>query len=319
MTWIYGYFVTTYGTSFVVTELNDPTSVDPLKYGSAESDPDEVTGVDVLREELVVLGNDSIQFQQNVGGNGYPFANVKGAMIPVGCVSANAKCHVAGTIAFVGSGREEPLGVYLIAQGGAVRISDEEIDAMLAASTDITAISVEARRFGNEQQLVVHTETKSAAITLRASQEADTGLWHYLETDGGPYAPRNAVWCYDKHWVGSGTTIGVLDDAISAQFGTEPGWSFDAGLLYNDGRAFVLREVEITGQFPRAEQAVFFSLTREGELWSREVSRIMDGRRTNRVLWRPNTRMQHIAGMRFRGHGKVAIARGDVEVEPLSA
>lgn len=320
VTWIDGYFVTSDGTSIVVTELNDPTSVDPLKYGSAESDPDAVTGIDVLREELVVFGNNSIQFMQNVGGNGFPFRNVRGAMIPTGCISARAKCRIVNTIAFVGNGREEPLGVYLIAQGGAVRISDEAIDALLAEG-DPNAIAAEARRFGDEEQLVIHTATRSAAIMLRASQQADTSLWHYLDTDGAPYRPRNAVLCYGKHWVGDGQSnaIGVLDEGISAHFGVEPGWAFDAGLLYNDGRAFVLREVEITGQFPQAEQAVFFSLTREGELWSREVSRIMDGRRSNRVLWRPNTRMQRIAGMRFRGHGKVAIARGDVEAEALSA
>src|SRR5690606_23952706 len=134
----------------------------------------------------------------------------------------------------------------------------------------------------DEEQLVIHTATRSAAIMLRASQQADTSLWHYLDTDGAPYRPRNAVLCYGAHWVGDAQSnaIGILDDHLSAHFGTEPGWAFDAGLLYNDGRAFVLREVEITGQFPQAEQAVFFSLTRDGELWSREVSRIMDGRRS---------------------------------------
>jgi hypothetical protein len=43
--WISGYTMTTDGTYVIVTELSDPTSVLPLKYGSAESDPDPVTGL----------------------------------------------------------------------------------------------------------------------------------------------------------------------------------------------------------------------------------------------------------------------------------
>ena len=39
MVWVDGYFMTTDGEFLVVTDLNDPTSVNPLKYGSSEIDP----------------------------------------------------------------------------------------------------------------------------------------------------------------------------------------------------------------------------------------------------------------------------------------
>src|SRR5574343_408597 len=42
MQYISGYFMTTDGENLVVTELADPTQVDPLKYGSAEVDPDPI-------------------------------------------------------------------------------------------------------------------------------------------------------------------------------------------------------------------------------------------------------------------------------------
>ena len=38
--WVDGYTMTTDGTDLIVTELGDPYSVNPLKYGSAEEDPD---------------------------------------------------------------------------------------------------------------------------------------------------------------------------------------------------------------------------------------------------------------------------------------
>jgi hypothetical protein len=72
MLWIDGYTMTTDGTSIIVTELNDPTSVLPLKYGSAEEDPDMVTGLIKARDEAYALGQYTIQVFQNVGGNGFP-------------------------------------------------------------------------------------------------------------------------------------------------------------------------------------------------------------------------------------------------------
>jgi hypothetical protein len=59
--WVDGYTMTTDGTAIVVTELNDPTSVLPLKYGSAEEDPDPVTGLIKVRNEPYILGLNTIQ------------------------------------------------------------------------------------------------------------------------------------------------------------------------------------------------------------------------------------------------------------------
>lgn len=321
VTWLDGYFVTTDGEYLIVTELNDPTAVDPLKYGSAETVPDPIVGVDVIREELVAVGRYSLQFFANVGGNGFPFQNVRGSMIPYGAISARAKCRVGGTIAFVGSGQNEPLGVFLVSQGTALRISDEDIDAMLLSCADETAISIEAREEGDERYIIVHADQHSAALTFSASGEAGTGLWHRLETDGSAYRPRNPVWAFGKHWVGDvgSNALGYLDAAVSAHFGTEPGWSLDAGLLFNDGRGYILRETEITGQLPVTGSTLFFSMTRDGELWSAEQPLRHDGRRDRRVIWRPNVRCNRLAGFRFRGHGCVAWARGDAQAEPLSA
>lgn len=321
VTWIDGYFVTTDGTYLVVTELNDPSSVDPLKYGSAETVPDPLVGVDTLREELVAVGRYSLQFFRNVGGNGFPFQNVRGALIPYGAVSARAKCHIAGTLAFVGSGEDEPLGVYIVTQGAAVRISDEVIDGILAECGDESSIVLEPRSFGFEQHLVVHVGQCSAALVLKASQEAGTGLWHQLATGQGRYRPRNAVFWQGQHYVGDieTTALGVLDSEITAHYGVEQGWSLDAGMLYNDGFGLILNEVEIMGQFPQTETAVFFSMTRDGELWSNEISLRLNGTREQRVVWRPNVRAGRMVGFRFRGRGRVAIARADARGEGLAA
>jgi hypothetical protein len=107
--WIDGYFLTTDGTSIVQTELLDPASVNPLKYGSSEADPDKVVALIKLRNELYVLNRHSIEVFQNVGGSLFAFARVPGALTPKGCIGTFACSLYLGSIAFLGSARNEAL------------------------------------------------------------------------------------------------------------------------------------------------------------------------------------------------------------------
>lgn len=79
--WIDGYFLTTDGEYIVQTELNDPTQIAPLKYGSSEIAPDPVIGLLKVRNELAVFNRYSIEIFDNVGGSGFAFARIDGAMI----------------------------------------------------------------------------------------------------------------------------------------------------------------------------------------------------------------------------------------------
>lgn len=321
MLWMDGYFVTTDGKYVVVTDLLDATKVDPLKYGSAEEDPDTVTGLEKLKEELVVCGRYTFQFFQNVGAVPFPFSVVQGSTIPVGCVSATAKAKIGGeAIAFVGGGRNEPLGVYVLQGYQAQRISTAEIDDLIAEHPSPELIEVEVRALSGEKQVIVHLEHLSIAISLATSAEAEQTTPFLLASDG-PYRPRNAIYCYGKHWVGdlASGKFGVLDETTHLQFGDEYDWQFDGGLLFNEGNGLLINEVELFGQFPTTPIAIFFSITRDGIKWSREVARRTTGRPAERINWRPGVWMPKIGSFRFRGRGRVALARCEIRGEALSA
>lgn len=321
MLWMDGYYVTTDGTYIVVTDLLDVTKVDPLKYGSAEEDPDTVTGIEKLREELVVCGRYTFQFFQNVGASPFPFTVVPGTTVPVGCVSATAKAKIAGQgIAFVGGGRNEPLGVYVMANSSAERISTSEIDDLIAQDRSPELIEVEVRAFSGEQQVLVHLEQVTVAISLSTSAEAGNTTPFLLKSDGA-YRPRNAVYCYGKHWVGDSKSaaLGILDPSTHLQFGQEYDWQLDGALMFNGGNGFLINEVELFGQFPVQPFAVFFSITRDGVHWSREVARVTTGRPNERVNWRPGVWMPSLGSFRWRGRGKVALARCEIRGDQLSA
>jgi hypothetical protein len=310
MIWIDGFFMTTDGTSVVVTELSDPSSVNPLKYGSAEEDPDPVTGLIKFRNEAYVVGRHTIQVLRNVGGGGFPFQVIRGATIPFGCVGANAKCLYGGSFAFVGSARNEALGVYLAGQGDADRISSRAIDDELAKVGDPASIVLENRTSRAEQRLFIHLPDKTLVFLRTASQALGDAAWYIAQSGvGKPYRPRFAVEGYGKVVVGDNESawLASLTDTVSTHFGEAAQWQFDIGLVYNEGRGGIVHAIELVGLPGRAPPGVdgtaWLSMTRDGATFTTERGIPMGkaGERDLRLQWRPRTSFRNYIGFRFRG------------------
>lgn len=328
MLWVDGFTMATDGTSVVVTELSDPFEVKPLKYGSAEADPDPITGLMRVEAnaEVHFIGRYTIQPARNVGGNGFPFATIRTAVIPYGCVSATAKTYFSTSYAFVGSARNEGLRVFIAGQGDAQPISTREVEDALACCDDPTSIVMETRAWRGEQRLLVHLPDETWVFMAEASQKFQIPVWYRAQSGAGdPYRLRNAVLVGEQTWVGdlASTALGRLSDGVSSHFGDAAQWRFDVGLI--DGPC-ILHSVELKGlpgRGPSGEEPIFWlSWTRDGETFTAE--RRLDGGRTGnrlrRIVWRPHARIANYAGLRFRGfnHAMPGFARCDAEMEPLN-
>lgn len=310
--WMDGYYVTTDGVNIVVTDLADPYAVNPLKYGSAEEDPDMVVALFKLRGELYVLGQYTIQVFSNVGGSGFPFQANTAATVPVGCVGPNARTAFYQTLAFVGSGRGEAPAVYLLDGGTAAKISTRWIDDQIAAVADQTSITMETRMSRDERRLLVHLPDKTLIYCANASRISGQACWYIAHSGLGldrPYRMRNSVFCYGKWYCGDtqSAQVGVLDDQVSTHFGDAAGWRFETLLLYNEGKGAILHDVELAGLPGRAPLGVnpvaFMSTTVDGETWSMERA-CSTGKRGDlgrRVQWRLHRRFNNYMGLRFRG------------------
>ena len=323
--WIDGYFMSTDGTYVVVTELSDPTVVKPLKYGSAEEDPDPITGLIKYREEAYVLGRYTTQVFDNVGGNGFPFADKKGAGFPFGCVSPTAKALFGDGFAFVGSGRNEGLNVFIATQGQAEPIGCRELCEALDALADPSVVEVEVRSDRNEKRLFIHLPDKSWVYLLNASSIAQVPIWYTVATDASGYRCRNAVDAYGLSIAGDTQSgaFGYLAMDDRSHFGIAPDWSFDAGLIYNASLGAIVHSLELVGLPGRGgDGAAFMSWTRDGETFGVERAvTLLSGNRTRRIAWRPHTRIGNYLGLRFRGTGMAlpGIASLEAKLAPLSS
>jgi hypothetical protein len=332
--WVDGYFMFTDGAYLLVTELNNPFSIDPLKYGSSEADPDRIVGNLKLRNEVYALNRYTTEVFNNVGGTGFPFLRVASGMIAKGCVGTHAKALFAETFAWVGSGRNEPCSVYLANGGAAQKIATREVETRLAAYTEaqLATCEVEARADKLHQHLMIHLPNETMVYDLAASVAAGESVWFFLSTGiTGPaaYRARHFTWCYGK-WLCGDTVdarIGYMDESVITQYGEIAGGRFDTMFLYNEGRGAIVWSLELVGTTGRAPSletpTVFHSYTVDGLNWSqeRQVSMGTTGQTTKRVVFEDCGCIESIRGERFRTANKTPIswARLEATLEPLNA
>lgn len=331
--WIDGYFMTTDGTSLVVTELNDPFSVNPLKYGSSEADPDPIMGLLKLRNEAYALNRYTIEVFENVGGSLFPFQRIEGAMIQRGVVGTFAACVFMDQIAFVGGNRDEPPSVWIGVNGASAKIATREIDILLQKyqARDLANIRCEAQVGRGHQNLLIHLPDKTLVYDMAASEAVEEPVWYILSSslDGnGAYRARNMVWFNDRWVVGdaNSTAYGYLDEKVSTHYGERIGWTFDTAIIYNEGRGVIIHEMELValpGRIPSgADPVIWTSYTVDGETWSleRPFKCGKQGQRNKRINWLQQGFFRNWRIQRFRGtsDSHLAVARLEARVEGMN-
>jgi hypothetical protein len=340
--WIAGYFMTTDGEFLVVTDLNDPYSVNPLKYGSSEASPDPVNSLLNIRNEVYAINRFTTEAFQNVGGNGFPFRRIEGAMIPKGSIGTQASCYFLESFAFVGSGQNEALSVYLGGAGQVQKIATREIETLLLDYTEaeLADLIVESRGDRLHEFLYVHLPDKTLVFDAAGTAVVGEPVWFVLASGANgtmAYRARNYVFAYGKWLFGDlqSKKVGYFTTGDARQFGETVPWQFDTQIVYNESRGAIIHSLELvrlpgrdavsTQTLPTTVPAsIFLSYSEDGLTWSnpREGPRSRQGQTKMRMQWRTLGRMQQWRTMRFRGMNNPypdAFARLEAEIEPLSA
>jgi hypothetical protein len=331
--WVDGYFMTTDGEFLVVTELADPTTVDPLKYGSAEIDPDPLLAVFKLRNEIHAIGRHTIEVFENIGGTLFPFQRTKGAQIQKGAIGTNCISLLGDSIAFVGGGRNEPPAVYLGANAAAVKISTKEIEDLLLNYTEVELSQAYlcSRMHEAHEDLWIHLPDRTLVYDLSSSAALGEPVWYQLTTakDGfSEYIVSFPTWCYDKWIVFDVNTgdYGYLTKDTSRQFGNIARWEFGTAIIYNESRGALFNSIELVCLTGRAEEGddpyIATSYSIDGLNWSMErpIRSGYVGERMRRLVWLQQGRMTNWRIQRFRGDSRtmVACARIEAALETLS-
>lgn len=329
--WVDGYFMSTDGEFLVVTELADPFSVLPTRYGSSEANPDPIVALVKLRNEPYALNRYTIEVFDNVGGAGFPFQRIDGAQIQRGAVGTHACCVFLESVAFVGGGRNEQIAVWLAASGNSVKISTREIDQLLSGYTEevLSQIYVEERIDKGHRLLYIHLPEQTIVYDDATSRELEQPVWFTLSSGLTPsiYRARYFTRCYNKWWVGDPELgrVGYLTEATSEHWGELTAWEFSTTIIYNNGRGAIFHELELVCLPGRvtidADPRIATQYSVDGMTWSmlKYVRTGKQGNRNQRLVWLQQGSMQHWRIQRFIGtsDAHLAVARLEARVEPL--
>jgi len=324
--WVDGYFMTTDGESLVVTDLDDPFSVNPKHYASSEVDPDPVLALLKLHDEPYALNRYTIEPFTNVGGKGFPFIPIEGAYIDRGVIGTHACCVFLERIAFLGSNRNEPPSIWIGANGQSSKLATREIDIILNGYSEeiLSDVLLESRFDRGHQLLYIHLPDQTLVYDATTSQATETPVWFKL-TSGlneiGQYLAKNMVWCYDKWIVGHpiNSNIGVLDYDISSHWGEEVTWEFGTLIMYNGTNNAIFHELEliclsgksVLGDDPK----ISTSYSTDGKVWSmpKSIGIGKQGERNKKIRWFRQGIMQNFRIQKFQGTSKARISIAGLE------
>ena len=230
-----GYFVfSAYdGTVFFNSALNDPFTYDALDFGSAEINPDKITGLHVNHNELFVGGLDTIELFQNVGGSGFPFQRIAGANIQKGVRAPFSLVEFDNTFCFIGGGLNEKAAVWKVSgSSSAQKISTDAIDRELQRFNQEEIESAFALTYSDRGQFFALFTIESTRIPSRtfvynatASAFTQSKVWFELQTGvtDNRFSVQSIVFAYGKLLVGDSVTgvIGELDYDTLDYYGDE--------------------------------------------------------------------------------------------------
>lgn len=328
-----GYFVLTDGSYLIVTELGDPYSVNNLKYGSSEVDPDPIVGVMKINNELFAVNRHTIEIFQNIGGELFPFQRVEGTRIDKGAVGTSAFCYFMGSVAFLGSGRNEAPGIYVGQNAEAQKISSREVDIMLSEYTEetLSTVLLETKVEKSHYFLLVHLPDKCLVFDGAATQATGVPVWFILSSaliGTSQYRAKNHVWSNERWIVGDpqSSNYGYLDNTLSTHWGERVGWEFTTDILYNESRGAIIHELELTawpGRVPLGvNPTIWTSYSIDGTTYSQErsVAAGMIGERTKRLRWMQQGYFNNYRIQKFRGtsDAHLIVSRIEAKLEGLN-
>ena len=331
--WVDGYFMFTDGQYLIVTELNDPYAINPLKYGSSEADPDRIYRLIKIKNEVCAVNRYTIETFDNVGGDNFPFARIEGAQIQKGALGSNCVCFFKETVAFLGSGKNETPSIYLASNGQVTMIASEGINQILRNYSDeqLSGVQLEQKIDGNQEFLLVHLPNKTLVFDAYASKMFGVYTWHILQSgvaNPSEYLANNFTYAYNKWFCTHKTEqkIGYLVSDISSHWDNDCTWEFSTGITYNASAGVIFHELELlclTGRVANnAKPVIWTSYSNDGLSWSLEKPAIVGqiGDTIRKVSWLQQGYMKRWRIQKFRGNSDafISVARLEARMEGLN-
>lgn len=322
--WINGYYFLTDGNYIYHTDINDETSIDPLKFATAEFMPDDSLGVlKTSDNKVAVFGRYTIEYFVDTAQANFAFTRIESRAQKIGIVSTFAKCEFSGNFYIVGGAKEEALGVHRIIANTAQKISTREIDKILANYTEpeLSDIRLECHKINDTMFLIIHLPNETLCFNESLGDLSIS--WFILKTDVNSSSPyrgintifdsRNGKWiCGDRR----DSTLGIVDETVTTHYDSLVEWILYTPFIKLETLSIDELEIEtIPGFSPSLDSAsatVALSLTYNGVTFGSEywMQYGLPSNYSIRFMMRRLGYVNDWVGFKFRGVSESKMAFG---------
>ena len=246
------FVVTTDSKKFIKSAANDGLNWDPLEFGSAEADPDNIVTAIVNRNRLFVAGSETIEEFQNAGLGGFPFQRT-GLVIPKGAYSPFGMVSIGDSFMWIGGGTNESPAIWQLSGNGAQKVSTTAIDSELQ---DFSAADLQdAFAFSFAQKGAFFIAFSFPSVTF--VYDIVTAKWHErrsrITNDKGVQedirwrvnslaTAYNRIICCDSQ----DGRVGVINPDSYMEYDQLMLREFSTFTLYNNGNSFSIPFAELT-------------------------------------------------------------------------
>jgi len=312
-------FTASDGTVFFNSTLGDPLNVRALDFGTAEINPDRIMSTHVTHNELFVIGRETIELFQNVGGADFPFQRIGGANIQKGSHATFGVTGLDESFAFVGGGKYEKTGIYQVASSSvAVKISTPAIDLAIQEFSkeeisNCRAISYFER--GNQIALFIFESeiipNKTFGYNFTASRQLEVPIWFEFQSgvnDNG-WDINSIVLAYGKLLAGTKNgDLVELDKDFRDDLGGSIKRQFTAGSLTNSEKPIINPKITLwleagvgEGSGQGKDPSVSMDFSDNGKVFGndriRKIGKV--GKFGQQTEWRRNPRVSVFRVIRF--------------------
>jgi len=311
---------------FFNSALKDGTSYDALDFGTAEADPDDITGIHVSRNQLYIGGGRTIEPFANVGGAGFPFQRISGGVVPKGVKAKFSMIDYDDSYAFVGGGLNEQPAVWKFTGSSGQKISTAAVDNIIQSLTDAEQEDIFCTVYGEHGGFFLNVHIKDRVLTFDSLATALSGRPKWHERKSKDRFGRATVWrvngiikAYGKTLVTDNQDgrIGEMSRDIYAEYGETINRSFSLAPFHAEGENITVAEMELTCESGTAtatgagsDPYITRSYSDNAKTFGNETSRSLgkQGEYNKRQIWRREGQLKRFRVYKFSMDAPIKVA-----------
>lgn len=316
---------------------NNGQDFDALDFGSADISPDKMVAVHTNHNQLYVCGEETTQVFTTIATSAFPFVNIPGAVIQLGCDARLSIKEFDNGFIMVGSEKDQLPAIWKVSGSSKQRLSTPGIEQVLHQYTEAEIADAIVDTYAQDGGIfaVITIGDNTLVYDAAASMRMGTPVWHERQTgttDGLTFARwriQHLIKIYGKILTGDSLTskVGELAPNTFFEFGDRIERVVQSQPFQVEGTPIFSHELELfiesgVGNSDSTDPEWLFKYSDDlGRTWSNRIPRAMGkvGEYKKRLIWRRLGRIPYNRVVTFKTDDPVKIAILKLEAEAEAA